>query len=269
MPVCSQATTRRSSTSAISGERKIPITQASAVRYSWLLLDADGTLFDYERAEAAALAQAFADSGLPYDPRSQELYKELNQEMWLVFERGEISAEVLRVERFRRLFDALDLACAAEPFSERYLVRLGERADLIQGAEALLATLHGRVGMVLITNGLQHVQRSRLAHSTLSRYLTDIVISEEVGVAKPDPRIFDAAFEVMGRPARQEVLIVGDSLTSDIRGGNRYGIDTCWYNPQGLPHAPGIKVVYEIRALDELLGIIGLPGLGAGGIPAV
>jgi 2-haloacid dehalogenase len=239
-------------------ERTIPITQTSAIRYPWLLLDADGTLFDYERAEAAALAQAFADSGLPYTPRWLEVYKELNQEMWLAFERGKVSVEELRIERFRRLSDALGLAIAADLFSERYLARLGERTDLIDGAEELLGRLHGQVHMVLITNGLQTVQRSRLAHSTLAPYLADIVISEEVGAAKPDPRIFDAAFEKMGRPARQEVLIVGDSLTSDVQGGNRYGIDTCWYNPHGLSHSPGIEVTYEIRALDELPGIIGL-----------
>jgi 2-haloacid dehalogenase len=224
-----------------------------------LLLDADGTLFDYERAEAAALAQAFADSGLPFEPHFLEVYSELNEEMWLAFERGEVSAEVLRVERFRRLFDVLGLECEAGQFSERYLARLGERADLIEGAEELLRSLYGRVGMVLITNGLQNVQRSRLAHSTLSRYLAGVVISEEVGAAKPDPRIFDVAFEKMGRPAREEVLIVGDSLTSDIRGGNRYGIDTCWYNPRHLPRSPGIDVVHEIRTLDELPGIVGLP----------
>jgi YjjG family noncanonical pyrimidine nucleotidase len=178
--------------------------------------------------------------------------------MWLAFERGEVSAEQLRVERFRRLFDALDLALAADHFSERYLARLGERADLIDGAEELLGRLHGQVHMVVITNGLQTVQRSRLAHSTLSPYLADIVISEEVGAAKPDRRIFDAAFEKMDHPARQEVLIVGDSLTSDIEGGNQYGIDTCWYNPRGLPHSPEIEATYEIRALDELPGIIEL-----------
>lgn len=243
----------------ISRERTILITRANAPRYSWLLVDADGTLFDYERAEATALAQAFADNGLPYTPRWLKVYNELNQEMWLAFERGEVSVEELRVERFRRLFHALGLECAARPFSERYLARLGERADLIDGAEELLRRLYKQVGMVLITNGLQTVQRSRLAHSTLSPYLTDVVISEEVGAAKPDPRIFDAAFEKMGCPARQEVLIVGDSLTSDIQGGNRYGIDTCWYNPHHLPRSPEIEVVYEIRALEELPGIIGLP----------
>jgi len=250
--------TRRAQAGAISRERKIPITQAKAIRYPWLLLDADGTLFDYERAEAAALTLAFAESGLPYDPRSLQVYNELNQDMWLAFERGEVSADVLRVERFRRLFDALGLGCDAERFSERYLARLGERADLIGGAEELLRSLYGRVGMVLITNGLQNVQRSRLAHSTISSYLTEVVISEEVGAAKPDSRIFDAAFEKMGCPARQEVLIVGDSLTSDIQGGNQYGVDTCWYNPRYLPQSAEIEAVYEIRTLSELRGIIGL-----------
>jgi HAD superfamily hydrolase (TIGR01509 family) len=118
--------------------------------------------------------------------------------------------------------------------------------------------LYGHVGMILITNGLRTVQRSRLARSTIAPYLVDVVISEEVGAAKPDPRIFEVAFQKMGCPPRQEVLIVGDSLTSDIRDGHGYGVDTCWYNPRCLPHSPEIDVVYEIRALEELLRIVGL-----------
>ena len=110
--------------------------------------------------------------------------------------------------------------------------------------------------MVVLTNGLPEVQRQRLAGSAIRTYLAGLVISGEVGAAKPDPRIFDAAFEVMGRPEREEVLMVGDSLTSDIAGGKAHGIDTCWFNPQGNPRTLEVKPRYEIRSLRELLDIV-------------
>jgi 2-haloacid dehalogenase len=99
------------------------------------------------------------------------------------------------------------------------------------------------------------VQRSRLARSPLERYFADVVISEEVGVSKPDAGIFDVAFEGMGHPEKKDVLIVGDSLTSDMRGGIEYGIDTCWFNPERRPRK-GVAVRYEIRRLQELVGIV-------------
>ena len=112
--------------------------------------------------------------------------------------------------------------------------------------------------MVLLTNGLKAVQRPRFARSALRECFHDVVISEEVGFAKPDPRIFDIAFERMGQPAKEEVLMVGDSLNADIRGGIGYGIDTCWFNPEGAPREGGseLAIRYEIRHLGELASLI-------------
>ena len=123
----------------------------------------------------------------------------------------------------------------------------------------MVKALYGQVGMVLITNGIQEVQRSRLRRSTLRDCFVGVVISGEVGVSKPDPRIFDVAFAKMGHPDRREVLIVGDSLTSDIKGGARYGIDTCWFNPTQRPRTVDVAIRYEIGALGELLDIVGVP----------
>jgi FMN phosphatase YigB (HAD superfamily) len=109
---------------------------------------------------------------------------------------------------------------------------------------------------MILTNGLKDVQRSRLGQSEIGRYFSDIIISEEVGSAKPDGRIFDAAFEAMGRPQKTEVLIVGDSLTSDIQGGLDYGIDTCWFNPGRRPNILGREVGFEIERIGELLVIL-------------
>jgi 2-haloacid dehalogenase len=140
-------------------------------------------------------------------------------------------------------------------FSDRYLANLGTCIDLMPDAGSVLQALHARTHLALITNGLTIVQRARLAHSGLDRFFEVVVISDEEGVSKPHPGIFQIAFERMGNPDKNEVLMVGDSLTSDIRGANTFGIDACWYNPEGKPPAPGIRYEVEIRSLTELLAL--------------
>lgn len=226
------------------------------MNYQWLLIDADDTLFDYEMAEADALMAAFADLGLALQPTHAEAYRQINAALWEAFERGEIAQKVLRLERFRRLFDAFGLGVNVEAFSACYLERLGQAGHLLPGAAALLEALSGKIGLALITNGIAAVQRSRLVRSGLERYFDVVIISEEVGAAKPDAAIFDAAFAAMGYPSKATVLMVGDSLTSDIAGGVAYGLDTCWFNPRLKPLPVDLQVCYEIRRLDEILDVI-------------
>ena len=226
------------------------------MKYKWLLLDADGTLFDYDSAEARALERTFTELGCGYEPSYAKTYRLINKEIWLEFEQGKISQKRLRTRRFELLFRALQLECDPETFSAKYLKALAEGSELIGGAEEVVRALHGQVGLVIITNGLQEVQRPRFAKSAISDCFAEIVISEEVGAAKPDREIFDVAFERMNEPRKEDVLIVGDSLSSDIRGGNIYGIDTCWYNPGQKPRELDVEVDYEITDLGELLSLV-------------
>ncbi len=110
--------------------------------------------------------------------------------------------------------------------------------------------------MLLITNGLAEVQVPRFAASSIRDCFAEIVISGEIGLAKPDPAIFDFAFERIGRPAKERVLMIGDNLGSDILGGANYGLDTCWYNPSGTLNGHGVEPTYEIRELQSILGIV-------------
>ena len=221
---------------------------------SWLLFDADGTLFDYETAESKALAATFTDAGLPYEPATLEIYREINAEMWAAFERGEISQLDLHLARFERTLDALGLQSDIPLFGERYLYNLGHSPDLIDGALEVVTALAKDHNLYLITNGIPAVQHTRLSLSPIRHHFQGIIISGEVGCAKPNPRIFDAAFEGMGHPPKNEVLIIGDSLSADIRGGHDYGIDTCWYNPNGRTADPGLPITYTINSLHEMLG---------------
>jgi 2-haloacid dehalogenase len=226
--------------------------------YSWLLFDADGTLFDYDTAESKALAATFRDSDIPYSAGYANTYRQINAQMWADFEQGKVSQEALRSERFGRLFHTLNIEADPVAFSDTYLINLGNAADLIDGAVELLQAVHANHKLMLITNGIPAVQRSRLAISPIQGYFDAIIISGEIGVAKPHPAIFDAAFHAMDHPPKSETLIIGDSLTSDIQGGLNYGIDTCWYNPHHRPPNPNITALHEIHDLQQLLSLPGL-----------
>jgi 2-haloacid dehalogenase len=225
------------------------------INHPWLLFDADGTLFDYESAERKALAATFMDAGLPYQAGDLQIYRAINSELWAAFERGEISQPDLHLARFKRLLDALDMTADIPTFGERYLWNLGHNPDLIVGAEEVVAALAQSHKLYLITNGIPAVQYTRLSLSPISPYIEGITISGEVGHAKPDPRIFDNAFVGMGQPPKQDVLIIGDSLSADIQGGHDYGIDTCWYNPNGGESILSIPITYTINSLHELIAL--------------
>lgn len=225
-------------------------------RYRWLLFDADDTLFDFDRAEAGALARTFARFDLPLTPDTVDAYRRIDLACWQALERGEITSAALRTRRFELLFAEMGFAADVERFSAAYLEHLAEAVELLDGAQDLLVELHGRYRLAIITNGLRAVQRSRLGRSAIGSLFDVLVISEEVGSAKPAPGIFDAAFAAMGHPARHEVLMIGDSLTSDMQGACDYGIDACWFNPAGLPRPAGLPIAYEIARLDELVGLL-------------
>jgi YjjG family noncanonical pyrimidine nucleotidase len=231
------------------------------MKYKWLLFDADGTLFDYDKAEIKALQRSFKSFGLEFKPEFSQIYRHINAQIWQEFERGEVTQTDLRTKRFAFLSEAVNVEFDPLEFSHRYLKYLGEGHFLIPGAQKILEILSGKIGLMLITNGLKDVQRSRLARSTIQQYFSDVIISEEVGAAKPDKQIFEIAFQKMGHPRKKDVLIIGDSLTSDIRGGNQYGIDTCWFNPERIICDQDVNIQYQITHLNELLPIIGFePG---------
>lgn len=238
----------------LGGDHRLRI--KSFVNYRWFIFDADGTLFDFDRAENQALEMTFSQLGHIFEPRHAQLYRQINAQAWRKFEAGEISQDQLKVKRFELLLDATNVRSNPETFSERYLTNLAGNSDLIEGAQELVERLVGKVGLILVTNGLKAVQRPRFARSTITDFFVDIVISEEVGAAKPHSRIFERAFTSMNNPRKDEVLIIGDSLTSDIKGGNDYGIDTCWYNPLHRPLDEDVECRYEIDQLTDLLSIV-------------
>lgn len=225
-------------------------------RYRWIVFDLDGTLFDYDSAESEALTSTFAEYELAFDDETHRLYGEINGRLWEDFEQGKVSSVRLRVQRFEELGRAMGVGFLASEFSDRYLLNLGAQAALMEGAEMVIRDLDQEFDLALATNGIASVQRSRLKASKLGPFFGPLVISEEVGAAKPDEKFFGALFDRLERPRKSEVLLVGDSLSSDIAGGVAFGIDTCWFNPTGRNNDAEIRPAYEIRELLELKEIV-------------
>ena len=223
-----------------------------APRYQWLLFDADGTLFDYERAERVALEQALGTIGVSLDPGYLPAYQRINQSLWQGVERGEITPGVVKVRRFELWLAAIQVAHSPAAFSACYLECLANCSELLEDAADVLGALHGKYRMAILTNGLQVVQRGRLARSAIRHHISDLIISEEIGAAKPAKEFFDAAFARLGHPSKREVLMIGDGWASDIEGAVQYGIDACWYNPRRKPRPAARAITREIASLREL-----------------
>ncbi len=226
-----------------------------------ILWDVDGTLLDFEKAEHAAMKTCFQVFGLgECTDEMIERYSRINKKYWEMLERGEITKAQVLVERFVEFFASEGIVsggCEAA-FNEEYQMRLGDAPCFCDRADELVRGLkeRGRVKQYGVTNGTKVAQDAKLKKSGLIELFDDVFISEVVGVEKPGIGFFKHVWSVIGRYESDEVLIVGDSLTSDMRGGNNAGILCCWYNPKGLPNNKDVKLDYEIKNLQEILEIL-------------
>jgi YjjG family noncanonical pyrimidine nucleotidase len=225
-------------------------------RYSWLVFDADGTLFDFRAGETTALRLTTSSHGIEYSSHLHNVYKGISADLWGRFERGEIDLEHLRVVRFERLFDELGIDVDPEPFNDQFMRDLGRQTQLLDGAENIVRRLAKRFRLLLATNGIAVVQRARFAGSSIRRYFEDVVISDEIGVAKPQVEYMQVVFSKMGHPPKSEVLMIGDSLSSDIAAGANFGLDTCWFNPGGAELDGGPQPTFTINDLSQIEAIV-------------
>lgn len=225
-------------------------------RYSWLIFDADGTLFDFHSGETVALQSTTDKHGVSYTSHLHDIYAAISADLWRRFENGEMPLKQLRVMRFERLFSDLGIDVEPGPFNNDFMQTLGRQTQLLPGAESAIRRLSSSFRLLLATNGIAVVQRARFARSSIRRYFEDVVISDEIGVAKPQPGYMDEAFSRMGNPPKSEVLMIGDSLSSDIAAGVNYGIDTCWFNPGDLPLDGFPQPTFTITDLSEIDGIV-------------
>jgi 2-haloacid dehalogenase len=226
-------------------------------KYKSIFFDADDTLFDYPLAERTALLACLDEFAVAAEPETViAAYKRHNRALWQAFERGETDQATLRVERFRRLAVELGITdLPLERVGSYYLDALACQSQLLPGALETVRELAKKIPLALVTNGIAAVQNQRFAASPVTPYFRSIVISEEVGIAKPDPRIFEPALRQIGVSAA-EVLYVGDSVTSDMAAARNAGMDFCWLNPGGAPVPEGHAPAFIIAAIKEILKLI-------------
>ena len=225
--------------------------------YELILIDADETLFDFVKAEKIALKITLESFGFAGDfLQAHELYKVINKALWKDLEKGLINNEELRLERFKRLLENLQLDYSPFEFSEQYALNLGNCSFLLEGALEVCIALHKKYKVLIVTNGMKDIQHSRIDNSLIKNYIDGVVISEEVGFAKPDTRIFDCALKMAKHEDKRTVLMVGDALSSDIKGAIDYGVDSCWLNTKKVVNESELKPSYVIDIITDLLKIV-------------
>lgn len=218
----------------------------------FVFLDLDDTILDFHRAEGIALSRALRDFEVEPTQEVLDRYRVINQQHWRRLETGELTRDEVKVGRFRQLFAELGKPLDAAEVTRRYEHNLGIGHFFLPGAHETVEKLSGRYRLFLASNGNAAVQHSRLASAGLYPCFEGIFISEEVGFNKPSKAFFEACFAQIPGFAPERAVMVGDSLTSDILGGLRAGIRTCWFNPAHLPPRPDIRPDWEIDALPQL-----------------
>lgn len=222
------------------------------MKYTWILFDADGTLFHFDARRGIALM--LQRHGVALEAGDFDRYEAHNHQLWVDYADGKITSDRIREIRFEPWAEATGRA--ARQLDTDFLVAMADTTSFIPGAKELIEALHGKVRMGIITNGFTELQPVRLQRLGLSEKFFPVVASEGVGASKPNRRIFDHALELMGHPPRDQVLMVGDTLMTDVRGGIDAGLRTCWLNAAGKALPEGIAPDHHVASLDELQAIL-------------
>ncbi len=223
------------------------------MKYDLILLDLDGTILDYKASEPKALRKLFDELGIEFKDEYHKKYSEINGNYWKRLEKGEIDKEYLVKNRFKDFFKAIGME---NPVDENilYLNHLAVCDDIVNGSIDLLEAISGKIVLVAATNGIKHVQHSRLKTTGFDKYFDDVVTSEEVGYEKPSKQFFDFCMAKHPDIKKERILMVGDSINSDILGALNYNIDSCWFNPKSKQTE--LSPTYTINKLSELIDII-------------
>ncbi len=239
-----------------------------------ILWDVDGTLLDFDAAERAAIRSLFAEYNLgECTDEMLARYADINKSFWQKLERNEITKQEVLVGRFRQFFTEYGIDTSiVEEFNDKYQLRLGDTIVLHDNGLDLIKRIKatGKYRQYVVSNGTIAAQTKKLKRSGIGELMDGIFLSEEIGIEKPNIGFFDAVFDDLAYdfataiadgaweapPTLAEVIIVGDSLTSDIQGGMNAEITTCWYNPEHKEVPEGYRVDYSISNLNELEDIL-------------
>ncbi len=225
------------------------------MKYRFILLDADNTLMDFDACEKKAFWLTMNDLGISVTDAMYDRYSILNLSCWKELERGLITREELQTKRYIRFANEFSLTIDPKSTNERYISHLSKIGTLIPGAHEFVRTLSKKAELYIITNGLARVQVGRFKNNPLVPYIRDIFISEIVGASKPEKLFFDRVAQKIPNFDPKQAIVIGDSLTSDIKGANNAGLPCIWFNPKGMP-AGDAKIDFIVSGYDEILRIL-------------
>lgn len=227
-------------------------------KYSSLFFDLDDTLFDFQRSEKWALKRLIEDHGVMFTSQMEEVYKNLNSELWHRYAKGEISVQTVKETRFTKLFNYYAIQGDGIKADIRFRELLADGNFLLPDAKEIMEDLHKTYQLIAVTNGIADTQYARLQKTGLKPYFDQIFISGEIGSQKPEPAFFDAVFQKNPTLNKKEVLMIGDNLDTDILGGINYGLDTCWITQKSISQAneKGVNPTFLIKSLKEIYNII-------------
>lgn len=228
-------------------------------KYKVILWDLDQTLLNFDLAMDYALRAVFAQHGLEINEEIAARYEAINRSYWLKLESGELTKEQVTVGRFRTLFEERGIThVTPEEVNADYQLELGNVFFYIDGAKELVTQLKERgYRQYVLTNGVNATQASKMKRSGLDRIIDGVFVSEVIGYPKPMKEFYDACFAALSDVKRNECIMVGDSLTSDMRGAQNAGIASCWFNPEKKEKDVDVRTDYEISSLKELIPILG------------
>jgi YjjG family noncanonical pyrimidine nucleotidase len=227
------------------------------MKYLYLLFDADDTLFDFPKASDRAFDSMCRTNHIPNTPETRQLYYDINQVLWDAFDRGEVTKEFVTLERYVRFLRALNLQRDPAQCNQDYLTALGQSVFPLPYAEEVCRTLAARGHhLYIVTNAVASVQRKRLKICPFGEAFDGAFISEEAGASKPNKAYYDYIRAQVPGISAENTLVIGDSLTTDIRGANNAGLPCCWYNSSGKARKDGFHIDYEISDLRQLLDIV-------------
>lgn len=225
--------------------------------YNCLLIDLDDTLLSFKASEKESIEKVFEKYNIPATEENVNIYQRINEELWVDFENGRIKKFVIEKTRFQKFGEAVGIVIEnAEMMNRDYISFLRDSAILIDGALEFLEEIEEIVTIAIVTNGIEAVQQNRLKLSGIAAFVDGVFTSEKVGFNKPNSQIFNIAMKSLGIETNRKVLVVGDRLNSDIKGGINAGLDTCWLNFDGVQNDTTIKPKYEARDFTQLKAII-------------
>ncbi len=222
-------------------------------KYKYLLFDNDETIMDFKKSEAVAFEETYNSFNLDIKYSKDLLisYSEINLLWWKKLERGEVNKETLLVKRFEDFLSKHNLKADALLMSETYKERLSLNNHLIDGALDLLKVLSKNHEIYIITNGVSSTQHSRINSSPIRQHIKDFFVSEDIGFSKPHKEYFNYVLKKSEIKSKEECLIIGDSLSSDIKGANNMGIDCVWFNLRNERNSD-LKINYEVKSMQDL-----------------